>query len=298
MASGYTTDAAGAVLTAEQVEALLVEPLLAQAVVLAAGPRVFTGSGSPILIPRILALDLDDPWRSENELISEADPTYGEVELLPSSLKSLKVIHRISRELARHAVTDITAVLSAALVTRVANATDRAMLVGDGAGRTITGLANASGVQKVHSVGVPDVDTLHDALGLAMAADARPSAWFMNPRDVVTLRKAKDLNGQYLVHPDPTEAGGYRLLGLPVHVSTQIPADAGSARDASTIILADMSQVAVGRDQDADVTILTERYADYDQVGIRVTARLDVAPLNAAGIVVLAGVEGDDAPGS
>lgn len=298
MASGYTTDAAGAVLTSEQVEALLVEPLLAQAVVLAAGPRIFTGSGAPILIPKIVALDLDDPWRSENELIGEEDPTYGEVELLPSSLKSLKVIHRVSRELARHAVTDITAVLSAALVSRVANATDRAMLVGDGTGRTITGLANAAGVQRMPAIGVPDVDTLHDALGLAMAADARPSAWFMNPRDLVTLRKAKDLNGQYLVHPDPTEAGGYRLLGLPVHISTQIPATGGTTRDESTIVLADMSQVAVGRDQAADVTVLTERYADYDQVGIRVTARLDIAPLNAEGIVVLGGVEADDPAGS
>jgi HK97 family phage major capsid protein len=38
------------------------------------------------------------------------------------------------------------------------------------------------------------------------------------------------------------------------------------------------------------VTILAERYGDYDQIGIRVTARFDIGLLNAEGVVVLNGV--------
>src|SRR3712207_8475419 len=40
---------------------------------------------SPLRIPRIDALDLNDPWRSENTLIAETDPVYGELTLLPRS---------------------------------------------------------------------------------------------------------------------------------------------------------------------------------------------------------------------
>lgn len=290
MASGYTTTAGGGALTQEQVAALLVEPLLASAVVLAAQPRIFTSQGVPLRVPKITALDLADPWRAENTLIAESDPTYGELVLLPSTLKSLKVIHRISNELARNAVTDVANVLSAALVARVANAIDKAFLVGDGAASTILGIANATGVQAMAAVGSPTVDDLHDAIGLAMQANAKPSAWFMNPRDLVSLRKVKDTSGAYLVHPDPAQAAGYTLLGLPVHVTTQIPRNGGVGVNESRIILADMSQVAVGRDQDVTVTLLSERYGDFDQVGIRVTARFDVGVLNAEGVVVLNGV--------
>jgi HK97 family phage major capsid protein len=290
MPSGYSSTAAGGALTQEETAALLVEPLMAEAVVLAAGPRVFTSQGVPLNIPKISALDLADPWRSENTLIAEADPTYSELVLLPSTLKSLKVLHRISNELSRHAVTSIATVLGAALVRRVASAIDRAFLVGDGAANTVLGIANQTGIQTMAAVGAPTVDDLHDALGLGMAANARPSAWFMNPRDLVALRKAKDTAGNYLVHPDPSAPGTFQLLGVPVYVTTQIPTSGGAGTNESRIILADMTQVAVGRDQDVNVTLLEETFADFDQLGIRVTARFDVGLLNAAGVVILGGV--------
>lgn len=293
MASGYATATRGAELTREEVAGLLVEPLLAEAVVLAAAPQVFASEGGvPLRIPKITALELTDAWRGENVQIAEEDPTYGELVLLPSSLKSLKVLHRISNELARHSVASIGDVLSRALVARVANALDRAFLTGDGTAGTILGIANQTGVQAMAAVGSPTVDDLHDAFGLALAASAKPSAWFMAPRSLTTLRKAKDTAGQYLIQPDPTEAGSYRLLGVPVHVTTQIATNGGVGTNESRIILADMSQVAVGRDQDVTVALLAETYADFDQVGIRVTARFDIGLLNAEGVVVLNGVTG------
>lgn len=290
MASGYSTPTAGAELVPEQVAALLIEPLLAEAVVLAAGPMIIDAQGAPVQVPKITALDLNDPWRAENTAIAEEDPTYGELTLLPSSLKSLKVIHRVSNELARNAVSNVANLLSTALVRRVANALDAAFLTGDGAANTILGIANETGVQAVAAVGSPTVDDLHDAHGLALGANAKPSAWFMNPRDLISLRKTKDTAGNYLVQPDATVAGSFTLLGIPVYLTTQIPKNGGAGTNESTIVLADMSQVAVGRDLDVNVTLLPERYADFDQVGIRVTARFDIGLLNAEGIVVLNGV--------
>jgi HK97 family phage major capsid protein len=294
MPSGYSTTAAGGALVPEQVAALLIEPLLAEAVVLRARPRIFTAQGAPVLVPKILSLDLADAWRSENTLIGESDPIYGEVQLLPTALKSLKVLHRLSNELARNAGQNVAQALSVALVRRVANAVDKAFLVGDGASSTIVGLANQTGVQSVAAVGSPTVDDLHDAEGLLLTANGSPesAAWFLAPRTLTSLRKLREggATGAYLLQPDPAEGGGYQLLGHPVFVTTQIPVNTGAGANESVIILADMSQVAVGRDQDISVTLLPERFADFDQLGIRVTARFDIAPLNAAAIVVLRGV--------
>lgn len=97
-------------------------------------------------------------------------------------------------------------------------------------------------------------------------------------------------DGAYLVQPDPTEAGRNRLLGVPVYPTTAIPTNGGVSADESRVILADMAQVAVGRDEDVTVTVLEERFADFDQIGLRMTARFDVEALNPQAVVVLSGV--------
>ena len=52
-------------------------------------------------------------------------------------------------------------------------------------------------------------------------------------------------------------------------------------------VLADMSNVAVARDVSPSVTVLTERYAEYDQVGLRVVTRYDVGLLHPEAVAVL-----------
>ena len=127
-----------------------------------------------------------------------------------------------------------------------------------------------------------------------MAANGDPATgvWFMAPRDLTKLRKQKDggATGAYLLQPSPTEAGRLTLLGHPVYVTSQSPTNGGAGTNESRIILADMAQVAVGRDLDPTVKLLEERYGDFDQLALRVTARFDIGLLNAAGVVVLAGV--------
>lgn len=291
MAGSFATDSGGAVLTSEEVNSFIVEPLLAESVVLASNPRVFRTSGNPLRIPRLDSLDITSPFVAENAEIPAVDGVWGEVELLPSSLRGMKVLHRSSAELVRHAVGDVGNIMSAALVQRIALAADRAFLLGDGSTGQIRGLAAASGVQTMDAVGSLTLDDLHDAVGLSLAANAKASVWFLNPRDLIALRKVKSTSGEYILQPNPQDALGYTLLGLPVRVTTQIPANGGVGADESTIILADMQQVAVAIDQDLTVAILTETFAQFDQIGVRVTARMDVAPLNPAGIVVLKGVK-------
>lgn len=290
MPSGYSTTAGGGATVPEDLAPVLVDELLATSVVLEATPRVFVAEGAPLRIPRIDALNLSSPWHAENTQITEDDPTYGEVVLLPTTLKSLKTLHRVSNELIDNAQTGIGELLATALVKRIALALDEAFLVGDGAANTVTGLANATGVQSLPAVGAPSVDDLHDAHALALGANANASRWFMHSRDLIALRKTKGSDGHYIVQPDPTETGRFTLLGIPVSISTQIPTDGGAGLNESRIVLADMSQVAVGQDRQINAVMLAETFGHYDQIAIRVTCRFDIAPLNPEGIIVLSGV--------
>ena len=103
-----------------------------------------------------------------------------------------------------------------------------------------TGLLSYTGTQELTAVGSPTLDDLHDAEGLALAANVYSVrlVWLMPSRDFVNIRKLKDSSQRYQVQPDPTEAGAYRLLGHRVSVTNRIPDDGGAGTNESSIVLA------------------------------------------------------------
>lgn len=290
MSTSTTTAAA---LTAEQVSTILTKPLEQRSVFLAAGPAIFDTNGSPVRIPAFPASEQDAlEWVGENELIPEVDPEFGETELLPSTMKSVKTITRYSNELARQSIVSLDKVLQDRLVADVAGKLDAQFLSDQGDGVTTPrGLFAYAGVEDVAVSGEFDVDTLLAAQGVALESNVDLSrlALFVRPGDLMALRGLKDNDGRYLLQWDATEAGGYRILGMNALVSAHVPEGRAA--------IADMSQIAVARDLDPTVKILTERYADYDQQAIRVVARYDAGPLNPAGIVTISGIGGETGGG-
>ena len=278
-------------LTRAQVQAILVRPLEAVSVFLAAGPRIFDTDGSPVRIPK-LGGPTNPAWHGENELITEVEVGFDEVTLLPSTMKSVKTLTRYSNELARQSVISLDAALRDRLVHDVAAVIDTQLLSAGGDGITTPrGLFAYTGTQTVAVGGVLTLDHLHDAEGLALEANVDPSrlVWVLRSRDLVKLRKVKDTSGRYIVESDVTEAGGYRLLGHRVILSSRIPNTTG-ATPTGRAGLVDFSQIAVARDQAPTVKILDQTYGNYDQMALRVTARYDAAPLNPAAVVVLSGI--------
>ncbi|RIT84235.1 phage major capsid protein [Mycobacteroides abscessus] len=281
-------------LTQEQVQKILVQPLEKASVFLASGVRIFDTNGSAVRIPK-QAPPTAPAWHGENEQISEVNPDFGEVILLPDTMKSVKVLVKFSNELARQSVVSLDAALRQRLVTDVAATLDTAFIASTVVdGTQPTGILNYAGRQSITAVGAITIDDLHDAEGLALAANVDPSRlrWFMTSRDFVAIRKLREGSGtgQYLVQPDPTESGAYRLLGHPVTVTNRIPDDGGAGTDESTAVLFDPSQVAVARDLAPTVKILDQTFGDFDQMAIRVVARYDAAPLNAEAVVTLEGI--------
>ncbi|CAA0120929.1 Uncharacterised protein [Mycolicibacterium vanbaalenii] len=144
----------------------------------------------------------------------------------------------------------------------------------------ITGLVNQPGVQ-TGELDVTDADSLLDAIALASAAEVTPNQWFINGTDFIALRKLKESgdSSKYLLESDVTAGPTYRLFGINVRPTNKLPV--GKA------ILADVSQVAIARDEAPSVTILSERYAEFDQIGVRITTRYDLGLLHPEAVIVL-----------
>ena len=203
---------------------ILIQPLEIASTFLASGPRIFD-TANQIRIPK-LAAGTTPGWHGEAEDITEDDVDFDEVVLLPSTMKSIKVLTRYSNELARQSVVALDQTLKDRLVGDVARVLDAQLYSASGDGVTLPrGMFAWTGTQ-THAVdGELSIDDLHDAEGAALAENVDPvrMRWFMRSREFIGLRKLKDNQGRYLIQPDPTEAGAYRLLGRGVTITNRIP---------------------------------------------------------------------------
>ncbi|WP_201466027.1 phage major capsid protein [Janibacter melonis] len=278
-------------LTAEQVAKILVQPLEERSQFLAAGPHIFDTAG-PLRLPKAGGPIADPGWTGESEQIPERDADFDELHLLPSTMKSVKVITRYSNELARQSVVSLDAALKSRLVTDVAAKVDAQLFSATGDGVTTPkGMFAWAGTQEVVVGGALTLDHLLDAWGKALSANVNMSSlkWVMQPGDFVALRKIKDTSGHYLLTPDPTKDGVFRVWGSEVIITSRVP-NTGGATPTGRAALVDFAEIAVARDLAPSVKILTERYADFDEQGIRVVTRYDAAPMNPAAVVKLTGI--------
>ena len=276
-------------LTAEQVKNVLVQPLMAASQFLACGPTIVDTAG-PVRLPKATKYDGSDlGWTGESEQIPEVDAEFDEIQLMPSTMKSVKVITRYSNELARQSVISLDSAIKSRMVGDVAAKLDTQFFGAGGDGVTTPrGLFNLPGTQSVSVNGALSYDALLDAWGKALGANVNTSSlkWVMQPNDFVALRKIKDAGGNYILNADPSADAVFRLFGSPVVVSSRVP-DTTGATPTGRAALVDFSQVVVARDLAPSVTILKERFADYDEQAIRVVARYDVGTLNSEAVVVL-----------
>ncbi|GFG94278.1 phage major capsid protein [Mycobacterium timonense] len=273
-----------------QVASLLVQPLEQASTFLAAGPVIYDTNDS-LRVPRI-ASGVSAGFVAEGSQISDGDVSFDEVTLLPSTLKSIKTLVRVSNELIRQSVVGLEVVLQQRLVTDVANALDAALWDGAGSSNTIKGIFRQTGIA-TGTLDLSAADSLIDGLATAQANHVSPTHWVMTSATFAALRKLKVANPgetsdqdfrQYLFDPSTIQNGtAFQLFGLPVIVTDNIPAVSTKNR----VALVDMSKVVVARDVDSDVFISPHLAADYDSVVIRVVTRFDVALLQNHAVTLL-----------
>ncbi|UJL28852.1 phage major capsid protein [Mycolicibacterium vanbaalenii] len=274
---------ANSTLIQSQVANLLVQPLEQASTFLAAGPVVLDSS-SPVRVPRV-ANGVTAGFVAEGAQISDGDVAFDEVTLLPSTLKGLKVLVKLSNELIRTSVVGLESVLRTRLVTDVAHALDAALWDGTGTSNTIKGILRQTGIA-TGDLDLADPDSLIDGLALAQGNKVNPTHWVMTSASFAEIRKVKVGTGdrRYVIDPQTIQNGTtFRLLGLPVIITDNIPDEAAAAR----VALVDMSKVVVARDVDAEVKILDQTWGDYDSIGIRVVSRWDTALLQPEAVTLL-----------
>lgn len=278
-------------LTTEQVAKVLTIPLQTESRFLAAGPTIYDTTG-PLRIPALGGSIADPGWTGETEQIPVRDVDFNDVSLLPSTMKSVKVISKFSNLMARSSVIALDAAIKRRLIFDVAAKLDAQFFGASGDGVTTPqGLFAYSGVQTTAVGGAITLDVLLDAWGKALTANANMSTlkWVMTPREFIKLRKIKDTNGNYLLTPDPTEDGVFRIWGSEVIVTPRVPDTTGGTPTARAALV-DFGQIAVARDLAPSVTILRELYSETDEQGLRVIARYDAKPVNPQAIVTLTGI--------
>lgn len=273
-----------------QVASLLVQPLEQASTFLAAGPVVLDSS-SPVRVPRVVN-GVTAGFVAEGAQISDGDVAFDEVTLLPSTLKGLKVLVKLSNELIRTSVIGLEAVLQNRLVTDVAKALDAALWDGAGTSNTVKGILRATGIA-TGTLDLTDADSLIDGIATAQGNKVNPTHWVMTSASFAALRKLKIAGPgatsdqdfrQYLFDPSGIQGGtAFQIFGLPVVITDNIPAVSTKNR----VALVDMSKVVVARDVDAEVKILDQTWGDYDSIGIRVVSRWDTALLQNEAVTLL-----------
>ncbi|GAB3624344.1 hypothetical protein GCM10027418_24280 [Mariniluteicoccus endophyticus] len=272
----------------KNIASLLVQPLEEASSFLASGVRIFD-TATPISIPALTG-GFSPGWVGESEEIpEETEDPFGAVSLLPSTMKSVKSLVRISNEALRQSSQALDGVISARLVTDTARVVDAQAWGDQGDGVTLPkGVLHADNVRKMLSIAAGDkaltLDHMHDALGAAMGGDVPLTGlrWVMRPETLTALRKVKDTSGKYVVTPDVTQASGVVLLGVPVTVTKRLPA--------GHVLLMNPSSWAVARDLNPTAKVLTERYAEFDEIGIRVVSRYDWGVLQDDANVLISGL--------
>jgi len=86
------------------------------------------------------------------------------------------------------------------------------------------------------------------------------SAWIMSKPTFTSLRKLKDTTGAYVLNPDIRTGFGWTVLGAPVFVSENAPADA--------IAYGDFSGLYVKVSQAIEIQILNEMFATRHATGV------------------------------
>lgn len=119
------------------------------------------------------------------------------------------------------------------------------------------------------------------------------AVWIMSKKTRNAIRKLKDGQGNYLLERDFSGKWRYVLLGRPVMISKNMPEIAEGAK---VIIYGDMSGLAVKVSEEAEVTVLREKYATQHAVGVVAYIDIDSKVENAEKIAVLSIKSSEPAP--
>lgn len=135
----------------------------------------------------------------------------------------------------------------------------------NGTENKVTGLSTLSnGITAASQTAITadEVVQLHDSIKDQFQKNA---IWIMSPATRTALRLLKSQTGYYLLNDDVSTPFGTSLLGKPVYVSDNMP---NIAAGKTAIYYGDMHGLATKFNEDINIEVLRERYADEHAIGV------------------------------
>ena len=211
-------------------------------------------------------------WVEEEAAIPESDDAFGQITLSAHKVGSMI---RISEELLHDSAFDLAAYITGEFARRVGAAEEEAIITGNGTHKP-TGLLHASlgaetGVTAA-AVAAITADELIDLQHSLKSGYRRKACWIMNDACVKLLRKLKDGNGQFLWQPGLLLDQPDTLLNQKVLTSNYMPLPAAGNK---AILYGDYSYYWLADREGRSLQRLNELYAANDQVGFKITQRVD-----------------------
>ena len=205
-------------------------------------------------------------YQEEFTDIASSAVTFTNVELDGHLIGALS---KVSVSLINNAQFNIVSYVVNKIAQSIAEFLEKELIVG---ATKIKGITDASyedaGVKKVEMAGAAiAADDLIDTQAALKMNVQDGCAWLMNQATLTEVRKLKDNNGQYILNPDVRTGFGFELLGKPVMISDEMPAD--------TVVYGDWSAMYVNIHEDVNIRQLNEVYAAQHGVGFVAWAELD-----------------------
>ena len=211
-------------------------------------------------------------WIEEEQQITESDVAFGQITL---GAHKLATAIRISQELLQDSAFDMAGFIAHEFQRRAGAAEEEAILAGDGSHKPI-GLLHDTlgaevGVTAASSTAIT-TDELIDLQHSLKSGYRRKAAFIMNDSTIKAVRKLKDGQGQYLWQPSIREGVPDMLLNTKIYMSNYMPqVEAGK----KVILFGDYSYYWLADREGRTLQRLNELYAMTDQVGFKLTERLD-----------------------
>ena len=231
---------------------------------------ITTGSGEH-KIP-IVASHGSGSWIEEEQQIPESDDAFTQISL---SAHKFATMIRISRELLYDSAFDMASYIAHEFVRRAGAAEEQAIISGDGSHKPIGLLHDTLGAEvgvTTASTTAITADELIDLQHSIKSGYRRKACWIMNDATIAAIRKLKDGQGQYIWQPGIKEGAPDMLFNQKVLMSNYMPLVATGNK---VILYGDYSYYWLAEREGRTLERLNELFAVTDQVGFKLTERLD-----------------------
>ena len=170
---------------------------------------------------------------------------------------------KISRSLINNVQFDIVGFVVDEMAYAIKRFIEHELLIGTSGKVTgLSTLTNGITTASATAITAEEVVRLHDSIKDDFQSNA---IWIMSPATRTALRTLKSTTGYFLLNDDISTPFGTSLLGKPVYVSDNMDDIAGGKR---VIYYGDMHGLATKFNEEINIEVLRERYADEHAIGV------------------------------